>query len=391
MNIRTISSTTLALSDIPSDDASIDLIEGFALTFDGYSFWGSFDACSEQSSYDCDCIDHVRTRLFVAQRAGRQSDGMSRERALPLLALLRRQLDSGTLVSCALDAEVDVLPVFGIVDILRHFGFDATEPAKLVRHQDKRYDIHRLIETGWFHLYQSCQKNDVFGKCSLIIVFTSDGGTRSRFLGVYRVLDARKRTPDDIPPDCPYQEWAEKDGYFYELQREPQYSPIEGRVVIDWGTGALAWHQHIRNKEIIEIDAPGRFLSPFTDYLGFSNTFFELQRMISEPNAHRDWHSSLTSVSGIYLIVDENNGGQYVGSAYGTEGIWGRWSTYAATGHGGNKCLQKLMDSSNAYPSCFRFSILQVLPKSMNSKEIIRWETIYKRKLGSRVTGLNAN
>ena len=44
-----------------------------------------------------------------------------------------------------------------------------------------------------------------------------------------------------------------------------------------------------------------------------------------------------------------------------------------------------------AYPKRFRFSVLQVLPKSTKPKEVIAWETRYKKKLGCRVTGLNAN
>jgi hypothetical protein len=101
--------------------------------------------------------------------------------------------------------------------------------------------------------------------------------------------------------------------------------------------------------------------------------------------------SSLSAVAGVYLILAQPSGQQYVGAAYGLEGIWGRWLQYSANGHGGNAKLRALLASDSAYPKAFRFSILQVLPKTTTAPEVIRWESLYKAKLGSRATGLNLN
>jgi len=87
----------------------------------------------------------------------------------------------------------------------------------------------------------------------------------------------------------------------------------------------------------------------------------------------------------------EKSGELYVGSASGEGGFWGRWQQYAASGHGGNTLLQDLIRSDPGYPSSFRFSVLQILPKTMAREEILRREAIYKRKLGSRARGLNLN
>jgi len=81
----------------------------------------------------------------------------------------------------------------------------------------------------------------------------------------------------------------------------------------------------------------------------------------------------------------------YVGSAYGAEGIWGRWRQYANGGYGNNRKLQELIRSDPEYPSRFRFSVLQILPKSMTRDEVFRREIEYKRKLGTRAYGLNLN
>ena len=279
----------------------------------------------------------------------------------------------------------------GILDLLTVCGFDPNCKSKLVRHQDKRYDIPTLIRDGWLDLYQAHQARDIFGKCDFIVTFSGDGGTRAKFLGVYRVLRGRPRTAADVPDDSPFTDWGNQTGYFYDLEYQPQYADLEGRVVIEWGSGTLAWHQHMKNKPVIEIYPPGRSLQPFSDYLDFTLSHQELQELISNPAAHRDWHSSLSAVAGVYLILAETTGEQYVGSAYGLSGIWGRWQQYAGNGHGNNKLLKRIIRSNPAFPEAFRYSVLQVLPKSTKDTEVIRWESQYKVKLGSRATGLNAN
>ena len=99
----------------------------------------------------------------------------------------------------------------------------------------------------------------------------------------------------------------------------------------------------------------------------------------------------MRAVAGVYLIL-ATSGDQYIGSAYGASGIWGRWRNYAKTGHGGNAQLKKLIRSDpRAYPEQFRFSVLQILPKTMAFNEVVRRETQYKHKLGTRAKGLNSN
>jgi hypothetical protein len=77
---------------------------------------------------------------------------------------------------------------------------------------------------------------------------------------------------------------------------------------------------------------------------GFENidlSFDELEALVR--NNRPDWKAALNSVKGIYLISDSNTGKRYVGSAYGVDGIWGRWCNYAASGHGGNVELRQLV------------------------------------------------
>jgi hypothetical protein len=52
------------------------------------------------------------------------------------------------------------------------------------------------------------------------------------------------------------------------------------------------------------------------------------------------WKKELTRAKGVYLLVDQKNGAQYIGSATGESGFFGRWLAYAKDGHGGNKHLK---------------------------------------------------
>jgi hypothetical protein len=278
----------------------------------------------------------------------------------------------------------------GIIDLLKVFGFDDRLKSKIVRHQDGRYDLTSLLREGWFDLYQSLQKKPVFKGCEQLVSFLGDGSGRARFLGVYRVLSEAAASKSAVPAGCPYKEWEECK-FQYQLERCPQFADLEGRVVVDWGSGALAWHQHLKNKPVVEIFPKGRLLPPFTDYLDFSLSYDQLVQLINTADAHRDWRTSLSAVAGVYLILAETTGHQYVGSAYGLGGFWSRWSQYATTGHGENVKLRVLMESDTAYPKAFRFSILHILPKTTAPEEVIRRESLYKTKLGSKATGLNLN
>jgi hypothetical protein len=278
----------------------------------------------------------------------------------------------------------------GIVDLLKLFGF-VSERSKLVRHLDKRYDVYDLLRRGWFDSYQATQARPVFDNLDRIISFVGLEGSRGLLVGVYRVGNRQDAALSSLPPGCPHTEWIMPGKFHYDLTKEPGFEALENRVVIDWGPGALAWHQKTTNKPVTEIRPRGSGLTVFTDYLDFTLTFRELKSLIDAPDANSEWRARLSSVAGVYLILATGSGKQYVGSAYGVEGIWGRWSKYATTGHGGNVELMRLIDADPSYPDQFTFSILQILPITTTRDLVLNWEAHYKAKLGSLATGLNAN
>jgi hypothetical protein len=283
------------------------------------------------------------------------------------------------------------LSPLGIVDLLKLRGFDADRPAKFVRHQDARYDVHDLMRRGWFEHYQRTQSRPVFDRCERIVSFIGTSGTRGRLVGVYRVL-GRSSQPQHIPSPAGFPaDYEKKARYLYDLEREPGYEDLENRVVIDWGKGALAWVQWLSNKEVVALLAKGNLRPLFRDYLDFTLTHSELKELYVNEDANGEWRARLAAVAGVYLILATKTGAQYVGSACGTDGIWGRWAAYAKDGHGGNKLLRSVIKKDSSYPDAFSYSILQILPKSFARTEVLNWEQRYKEKLGSRAVGLNAN
>jgi hypothetical protein len=139
---------------------------------------------------------------------------------------------------------------------------------------------------------------------------------------------------------------------------------------------------------VIEI-LPKGYVREFPGFLDFVIPYDELVKIVDNPDAHGVWHNMLASVAGVYLIVDSQTGQQYVGSAYGKRGILGRWAEYAKNGHGGNKRLRELLNSSPGYARNFCFTVLQTLDKSLTDREVLEFEKQYKAKLGSRAFGLN--
>ncbi|MBD3797963.1 MAG: GIY-YIG nuclease family protein [Campylobacterales bacterium] len=265
---------------------------------------------------------------------------------------------------------------------------------KAVRHMDSRIDFKKLIRNELLEEYQSYQSKNIFHSCDYIASFIADGGTRSLFVGIYKVVQ-KPMSPDvytvsDLLIECNHTKTIEV--YKYALEKITDFEELERRLVIDWGNSTLSWHQWIlnSNKRVIEI-LPKGFVKSFTDYLDFILSFSELKEIIENKEANREWHNKLSSVGGIYLIVDTLNGNQYIGSAYGENGILGRWTKYVKENMKENKALIELVSNNHGYENNFNFSILRTLPKSITDKEVIQIENLYKAKLGTKVFGLNLN
>ena len=129
----------------------------------------------------------------------------------------------------------------------------------------------------------------------------------------------------------------------------------------------------------------------FPGYYNFVLSYDQLATMVKNPDSNREWQRMLASISGVYVLLDKRSGKQYVGSAYGTGGIWARWKSYVKSPSGGNALLKELLVKNPARSKQFQFSILRVLEPSATKVEVISQEVLTKNKLGSRAFGLNSN
>jgi hypothetical protein len=257
---------------------------------------------------------------------------------------------------------------------------------KLVRHKDPEVDVRNLYHTGKFESYQSIQGIDVFKNAVQLLSFIATEGTHCVFVGKYNIKAVEG--PVEFPP----REYGVQTGFKYDLVRDENFDHLRDRLVINWGNGTRSWVQNFksRTKSVVEI-LPEGHVKDFPGYLDLIISFSELKNIIDFPVANRLWKRMLLSTSGIYLILDTSTGCQYIGSAHGRNGIYGRWSDYAKDGHGGNEELRKLIQIDQEVKFRFKFSILQILSPNLTMQEVSTYENLHKEKLGTRAHGLNLN
>lgn len=181
----------------------------------------------------------------------------------------------------------------------------------------------------------------------------------------------------------------------YRMKRIPiQLDEYAGRLILYRETGFSFYNSASSGKNFVVDEIWGkeenRNVVPFSDYDSVELSFSELKEVVD--GHYSDYYKPLSSVKGIYMIVDGNTGKLYVGSAYGSDGIWGRWTSYANTLHGGNLELKKLYDEyGEKYFDAFKYIILHILPMKISDKEIIDIETKYKNRYLTKEFGWNDN
>lgn len=272
--------------------------------------------------------------------------------------------------------------------LLEDTGIDPGE-VRLLRHQTLLPDGRMPIDL-WqgdiadFEAYQSYQKTAMRARFDspywASFVGTRDGGTM--FVGIYEVGTPQPMTHDEVLASTGQ---VMPGGTFdhYPLTRNDRLSAYTGRLLIEWGggsSGKRSWAQRADNqdKPIIELlreQAP----EPFP---GLTEMVLPMSQLKAKPPS---WMEHLTLARGIYLLCSPDTGEQYVGSATGERGFWGRWITYDASGHGGNIAL---VDRAR---EDWTLSILEVASSRDADSDVLHREKLWKRKLHSRSFGLNRN
>lgn len=221
-----------------------------------------------------------------------------------------------------------------------------------------------------------------------VIAFVADG-KYSRFAGVYQVLGEDKRIKVLSEDKKSFEEHV-----FVKVAMIDVFKSLGGRVLVDWGgVAAQRWLQWFKDdKKVLRVDEGIiRLMIPFNSYNDVLLSFKELKNLIETDNV--EWRNKLKAVNGIYGISDKSNGKLYVGSAYGYEGIWGRWKVYVETnGHGNNDMLVELLNKNKDYAwDNFQWFILETFPLDVTDDFAIHRENLYKLKLYTRLFGYNKN
>ena len=224
--------------------------------------------------------------------------------------------------------------------------------------------------------YQRIQGQKRFSPSDTLASFVVTPRDETLYIGLYSVV-AIGRVPEGILD--PIGGHSVAGLYYYDISRDNRLADYAGKLIVEWGAGYRQWAQraHRNQKRVLEIRSQEVADEPWPGFGAFSWLVAEAD--LIPPN----WQPILQAVRGVYLLVDTERGQQYVGSATGTENLWGRLMDYARTGHGNNVELKRLG------PRPYQFSVLQAL--TSDDEDILQAEAAWKKKLLSRKFGLNEN
>lgn len=270
--------------------------------------------------------------------------------------------------------------------ILTEAGFD-TSDIRLLRHKDARAEKGRTPYELWrdnhpmFDLYQSTQGlvHESKLRASYWASFVGTPNNETLFVGIYRVKGQELLKQDQPKPQMEGFDLAGS-CYIYDLELDTRLSDLTGRLLIDWGDGERAWIQRADRRDKIILELRTSFKE--ADFPGFLNFITPLSKINSLP---KSWVNVIKSSRGVYLLTCPKTREQYIGSATGENGFWGRWQNYVNSGHGNNTELK------SRDPSDYQISILEVAGTSATPEDIIQMERLWKLKLQSREMGLNRN
>ena len=193
---------------------------------------------------------------------------------------------------------------------------------------------------------------------------------------------------------------SKKKGQYYHYKTELMdiRKDLIGRLIIRYDKPKISgrasylllerWVNHL---EISQILKKPYSVEPFPGYENVMVDYSLLKTIIQENE--ESWLTALSNMKGVYLIADKKSGKQYVGSAYGEEAFWTRWSQYVKNGHGDNELLKKLMKEKGLEyaEKNYQFSILEIRSMNTENEEIINRESYWKNVLLSRKFGYNDN
>ncbi len=268
------------------------------------------------------------------------------------------------------------------------------EKTRLVRHTEETAVSSAYLlwleDIEKFEEYQAQQDRVKFEPGEFIASFVKSPTGETLFVGLYKVLS---RSEHKLEVVCPLNQ-NKYQARRYEMHRLPIMDGYVGKLVISWKNWtpdgeknpgiALVNRAHKYEKRVIEV-LRERFEIPFPGFRRFH------VNVDSVPSLPESWKQPLRSVWGIYLLVCNATGKQYVGAAYNVTGLYGRLCDYKNPQQVGHKRLvshDKTQNNGQGYQCC----ILDVVTPGVSESEITSLEGLWKGKLRTRETwGLNDN
>ena len=256
--------------------------------------------------------------------------------------------------------------------------------------RDNRKEPYNTFLIDGFKNWQEHQTNKNFGRKYILSLVYYEKDIWM-FAGIYEVLPVK---PVPAQNDIGWTGWK------YETKLADKATDYIGRAFFRFKKEFRASYPVLeldpKNGEPIAKMPLSHILDKrvaISDFVGFDKVdvdYKTLKYLVSDNIS--SWKTALSNVKGIYLIVDTLTGKQYVGSAYGDECIWQRWSNYAKNGHGGNAEFKELLSKNGQeYVHNFKYSILEVCNMNLGNEYIIERETHWKEVLLTRKFGLNKN
>lgn len=188
-------------------------------------------------------------------------------------------------------------------------------------------------------------------------------------------------------------------------ERIEDYDKYIEKLVVDHTNTGQSWFYVDRRRtdfvEVAEI-ANRSYFEKTIDFPGYENLSMTYEKLKTNWN-NRTWREHLSTVYGVYLITDTKTGKLYVGSAYGDNGMYGRWSAYLNDGYDKlelednkypNKRLKEIVDKKGIdyIKKYFQYSILEIFTKNeLGKQKALNREKYWKKVLQSREFGYNAN
>lgn len=276
----------------------------------------------------------------------------------------------------------------------------------VLRHRPQEPQLRKVLpwlaieKPEVFNAYQRIQKPKLekaikqMSGSGYVVSFIGHQPGKALFVGLYSICGARPVKREEywkIPENEELKAFG-MEGFstedpretilWLELELTDFCASWKGRLIIEWPPPEVSWWRraHKNTIPIFAISEESLLVPPMPDWNSLILAWKELEILPSL------WRVVLSQWRGIYYLFDVSIGKGYVGSAYGEENLYGRWLSYAQSGHGGNKLLKRLD------PNNFRFSILQRVSPDMSAEEIIRLESAWKERLHTKYPyGLNDN